>query len=67
MSYYENSDEIIDLIWQDLAEQVARPRVAEVARDVAAEIGEVRITTYLPLFVRRLSVERLLPEARQAG
>lgn len=64
---FETSDEIVDLIWQDLAEQVARPRVAEVARDVAAEIGDVKIATYLPLFVRRLSVERLLPEARRGA
>lgn len=62
---YQTSDEIVDLIWQDLERQVERPRVAEVANTVAAEIGEVQITTYFPLFVRRLSVERLLPEARR--
>ncbi|MBA3623128.1 MAG: hypothetical protein H0W48_01405 [Methylibium sp.] len=65
--HYETSDEVVDLIWHDLAEQVARPRVAEVARDVAAEIGDVKIATYLPLFVRRLSVERLMPETRHGA
>ncbi len=61
----EISQEVVDQIWHDLAEQVARPRVAEVAQEVAAGFGDVKITTYLPLFVRRLSVDRLRPEIGQ--
>ena len=56
---YETSEEIVDQIWRDLSGQVERTHVADTAREVAAEIGEVKIAAYLPLFVRRLSVERL--------
>lgn len=62
---YEASEEIVDLIWSDLAEQVARARVAEVARKVAADIGDAKITTFIPLFVRRMSVDRLRAEVVQ--
>lgn len=61
---YQAPDEIVDLIWHDLAEQVERARVVEVAQDVVAEIGDVKVATFLPLFVRRISVERLTPEVR---
>lgn len=60
---YETSEEVVDLIWRDLAQQVERPRVAAVAQEITAGFGEVKITTFLPLFVRRLSVDRLRPEA----
>lgn len=63
---YQAPDEVVDQIWHDLAEQVERARVAEVVRDVAAEIGEVKVATFVPLFVRRISVERLTPEASRS-
>ena len=56
------SDETIDQIWRDLGEVVSRPRVAEVACEVARDFGDARITAYVPIFVRRATRERLLPE-----
>lgn len=62
---YQTSDEIVELIWRDLSEQVERSRVAEVAQQVASAFGEVKVTAFLPLFVRRLSVDRLRAEVEQ--
>lgn len=64
---YQVSDEVIDQIWNDLGAEVSRPRVAEVANDVASTFGDARITTYVPLFVRRLARDRLIPEIPAAG
>jgi hypothetical protein len=62
---YEVHDDLIDQIWRDLAQQVPRPRVVEVAHEVANDLGDVRVPGYVPLFVRRLACERLTQEAEQ--
>lgn len=59
---YQISDEVVELIWHDLAEQVERPRVAQVAQEIATSFGDVKITAFAPVFVRRLAVDRLRPE-----
>ncbi len=59
---YQVRDEVIDQIWHDLGEQLPRPRVAEVAQDIAASLGDATITTFIPLFVCRLARDRLTPE-----
>jgi len=62
---YEVREEVIDQIWRDLGQQVARTRVAEVAHEIAAVLGDARVPGYVPLFVRRLACERLSQEAVQ--
>lgn len=64
---YEVNDELIEQIWCDLGRQVERSRVAKVANDVAAGFREGAIPTYVPLFVRRLSRERLSAELAAAA
>ncbi len=59
---YEVGDEIVDQVWRDLEQLVARARVDEVARQVAADLGDATLTAYVPLFVRRIARERLLLE-----
>lgn len=63
---YEASDELIEQIWSDMHKVVSRPRVAEVARQVAAGFTDAKITAFVPLFVRRFTRERLLPEVAAA-
>lgn len=60
---YEVHDDLIDQIWCDLGRQVARPRVVEVAREIAADLCDATVPGYVPLFVRRLACERLSREA----
>lgn len=64
---YQASDEVIEQIWQDLHRLIPRSRVAEVARQVAAGFADAKVETYIPLFVRRTTCERLLPEATARG
>jgi hypothetical protein len=59
---YEVREDVIDQIWRDLGQQIARPRVAEVAHEVAADLDDARVPAYVPLFVRRLACERLSRE-----
>jgi hypothetical protein len=59
---YEASEEVIEQIWSDLHQVIPRRRVAEVARQVAAGFIDAKITAFIPLFVRRFTRERLLPE-----
>lgn len=60
---YEVREDVIDQIWRDLDQQVERPRVAEVANAVAADLADATVPGYVPLFVRRLACERLSSEA----
>jgi len=59
---YEASEEVIELIWSDMHKVIPRWRVAEVARQVASGFADAKITAFIPLFVRRFTRERLLPE-----
>lgn len=63
---YEASDEVIEQIWSDMHKVISRPRVAEVARQIAAGYSGAKITAFIPLFVRRFTRERLLPEMAAA-
>ncbi len=62
---YQVQEEIVDQIWRDLGQQVDKPRIAAVAREVAADLADARITGYIPLFVRRLVCERLQSPAQR--
>ena len=64
---YEASDELIELIWHDMHELISRRRVADVARRIAAGFADARVTAFIPIFVRRATCERLLPEVATAS
>ncbi len=63
---YEASDELIEQIWCDMHQVIPRRRITEVARQVAAGFVDAKITAFIPLFVRRFTRERLLPEMAAA-
>jgi hypothetical protein len=63
---YEASDEVIEQVWSDMHQVISRQRVAEVARQVAADFAGAKIATFVPIFVRRATRERLLPEIAAA-
>lgn len=62
---FEVHDDLVDQIWRDLDGQVDRPRIAEIARDIAARLCDATVPTFVPLFVRRLSYELLSAQAAQ--
>jgi hypothetical protein len=53
------SDEFIQDIWVNLAGQVTREHIYEVATEVASEYKDAKVTTFLPILIRRQTLERL--------
>jgi hypothetical protein len=67
-----NSGEVIhDLnhviwqVWHELGGQVPRPRIRQVAMQVAAGFRNATVTTYIPLYIRHLTREWLKEEIRR--
>lgn len=52
-------DTIIEAIWSDLEGRVDREQVRRVALDVAQEFANATVTSFVPLFIRRRTYERL--------
>lgn len=52
-------DTIVEAIWSDLEGRVDREQVREVALDVAQDFADATVTSFVPLFIRRRTYERL--------
>lgn len=52
-------DTIIEAIWSDLEGRVDREQVRQVALDVAQDFADATVTSFVPLFIRRHTYERL--------
>ena len=60
------SDELIQQIWVNLAGQVTRERIYQTATEVASEFQNAKVTAFLPILIRRQTLERL-KAASQGG
>ena len=52
-------DLLIDKIWRDLHKQITHEQIRQVALEIAAEFQEATIPTFVPIFIHRLTIERL--------
>ncbi len=52
-------DCLVEQIWTDLGGQVSRLVIRHQVADVVPAFQDARITTYVPIFVRRRTVEQL--------
>ncbi len=52
-------DGLAEQIQQDLGTQVPIARIRQVIREVASQFHDATVTMYLPIFIRRLTRERL--------
>ena len=59
------SDEFIQGIWVQLAGQFPREHICQIATRVASEFKDARVTTFLPIFIRRQTLERLEATSRE--
>lgn len=50
---------LIDDIWRDLDGRIDRDQIREVATKVAREFVDSTVTSFIPLFIRRRTYERL--------
>jgi hypothetical protein len=58
-------DPLIEKIWRDLGKQITHDHVRQVALEVAAEFREARVTTFVPIFIYRLTLKRLSNHYKQ--
>jgi hypothetical protein len=52
-------DALVEAIWLELEGYAERERIREVASEVARDFQGASITQFVPIFVRRRTVERL--------
>jgi hypothetical protein len=52
-------DAMVEAIWRELDGYAEREKIREVAAEVAAEFQRASIRQFVPIFVRRRTVERL--------
>ena len=52
-------DQLIEKIWCDLGKQLTHEQIRQVALEVAAEFRDATVTTFVPIFIHRLTLERL--------
>ena len=52
-------DELIKSIWQDLDGRVSHEQIMQTANEVAARYADARVMTFIPIFIRRQTLERL--------
>ena len=52
-------DVLIEEIWHDLDRQITRERIRQVATEEAAGFRNATVTTFVPIFVRRWTRDRL--------
>lgn len=52
-------ESLIDDIWRDLDGRIDRDQIREVATKVAREFVDATVTSFVPLFIRRRTYERL--------
>jgi hypothetical protein len=50
---------VVEQIWNDLGGTVTRPAIRKELAKVIPAFQDARVTTYVPIFVRRRTVERL--------
>lgn len=53
------NEELVEDIWRDLEGRVARENILQVATEVAAKFQEASVMTFVPIFIRRQTSERL--------
>lgn len=58
VSYFVN-DTLIEKIWCDLDKQITRKQIRQAALEVAADFRSATITTFIPIFIHRRTVEKL--------
>ena len=55
----ERLEELTEEIWQDLDRKLTRRRIHQVVSEVANRFKGARITTFRPIILRRLTLEKL--------
>ena len=52
-------DLLVEKLWHDLDGQVSRQEIVRAVTQIAARFQDATVTTFVPIFVRRLALEQL--------
>lgn len=52
-------DGLIEEIWQDLGGRISHEHIRQTVYEVAARYQDAKISTFIPIFIRRVTKERL--------
>lgn len=52
-------DVLVDRIWCDLGKRIPHEYIRQVALEIAAEFREAKVTAFVPIFIRRQTLQRL--------
>jgi hypothetical protein len=52
-------DSLVEKLWNELNGQVSRQQITLAVREIAAQFQDARVTTFVPIFVRRRALEQL--------
>jgi hypothetical protein len=52
-------ESLIEDIWRDLGGEVTHEQIRQAAREVAAQFQDATVTTFVPIFIRRRTREKL--------
>lgn len=55
---------LVEQIWRDLKGDALRTRIQQVVIEVAASFDYATVKAYVPLFIRRVTLQRLRAEVR---
>jgi hypothetical protein len=58
-------DKLVEEIWCELEGQVAKPLIYQVATEVAGAFEQAKVRAYVPILVRRYTLERLRTRLKQ--
>jgi hypothetical protein len=56
-------ESVVEGIWRDLDGQVTHEQIRQAASEVASEFQDATITAFVPIFIRRLTREKLRSKA----
>lgn len=58
-------DALIEIVWHELDRQLPRERVSRVVAEVGLGFQNVRVKTFVPIFVHRRALDRLNQELNE--
>jgi hypothetical protein len=52
-------DLLVEKLWHDLDGQVSHQEIVQTVNQIAAQFQDATVTTFVPIFIRRLALDQL--------
>ena len=60
-------EDIVEELWRDVQTVATRDELEQAVAEVSKMFQDVRVTAFVPIFIRRLTRERLVMRSREGG